>query len=171
MKAVRGPVASPDRVRFRLTWYQPLLPFLPVTAMAAVAGIVETGFFHTPAVVAFGYPTGMWLAMPLAALMSVSFGVTLTPSEAVVHNLRRRTIRWADVQGIWVESSMGARRIVIREANGRLTRLRAPVTGFLSWDSGFEEKFHTIGEWWLRHRGPEWTPAPLPGPNWVSLPR
>jgi hypothetical protein len=84
----------------------------------------------------------------------------------VVHDLRRRTIRWADVQGIWVESSMGVRRVVICEAGGRLTRLRAPITGFMSQDAAFEEKFQAIGEWWLRHRGPDWAPLPQPWRSW-----
>ncbi|MCX4915318.1 hypothetical protein [Streptomyces sp. NBC_00687] len=42
-------------------------------------------------------------------------------------------------------------------------RLRAPITGFLCWDRGFEDKFRTIGRWWQEHRGPDWAPVLLPG--------
>ncbi|MFF7214394.1 hypothetical protein ACFZAU_28295 [Streptomyces sp. NPDC008238] len=153
-----------EHVRFRLTWYQRMMPLLP----AAIAVTLMTLPLLSPASSRPGlaFPVGVWLALPVVLLSSARFGVTLTPSEAVVHNLRRRTIRWADVQGIWVESSMGVRRVVICEADGRLTRLRAPVTGFLSQDAAFEEKFAAIGEWWLRHRGPEWAPRPQPWRSW-----
>lgn len=100
--------------------------------------------------------------LPLLLITSRSFGVTLTPAAAVVHNFRRRPIQWSDVQAIQIESLLGSRTVVIYEAGGRSTRLRAPSTGFLSWDRGFEEKFHTIGRWWLDHRGPDWTPVPPP---------
>jgi hypothetical protein len=98
------------------------------------------------------------------------FGVTLTPSSARVHNLRRRDIPWSAVQAITIEKYLTARTIVLYDATGRRTRLRAPVTGFLAWDQQFEEKFHTIGQWWLAHRGPGWAPvwAP-PSPQWRTV--
>jgi hypothetical protein len=106
---------------------------------------------------------GMWAVMPFMLLISGRyFGVTLTQSTAIVHSVRHRTIQWADVQAIRIEPFHGTRTIVIYEAGGRRTRLRAPLTGFLSWDRGFEEKFHTIGAWWLEHRGPDWAPVPPP---------
>ncbi|MDQ0762213.1 hypothetical protein [Streptomyces canus] len=106
---------------------------------------------------------GMWAVMPFVLLIAGRyFGVTLTQSTAVVHNLRRRTIQWADIQAILIEPFQGTRTVVIYEADGRRTRLRAPITGFLSWDSGFDEKFQTIGTWWLEHRGPGWAPVPPP---------
>ncbi|MHB9860539.1 hypothetical protein [Streptomyces sp. YIM S03343] len=93
-------------------------------------------------------------------------GITLTPSAAIVRRVRKRTIPWSNVQAIQVESYAGSRTVVIYEAGGRRTRLRAPITGFLSWDRGFEEKFHTIGRWWLAHRGPDWVPVPPPWAAW-----
>ncbi len=96
----------------------------------------------------------------LGAFAGPAFGITLSPHMAQVRNLRRRTIYWSDVQVIRIEKKrFGNRRIVIYEANGRQTRLRAPVTGFLLWDRHFEEKFHVIGQWWLDFRGPEWQPG------------
>ncbi|WP_326608285.1 hypothetical protein OG930_44200 [Streptomyces sp. NBC_01799] len=110
---------------------------------------------------------GMWVAALFVLLvLGQYFGVTLTESTAIVHNLRRRTIQWSNVQAIRVERVQGAQTIVIYEAGGRRTRLRAPITGFLSWDRGFEEKFRTIGRWWLDHRGPDWAPVLLPGAQW-----
>ncbi|WP_234477669.1 hypothetical protein [Streptomyces sp. MBT65] len=106
----------------------------------------------------------------LGILLPAYFGVTLTESAAVVRNLRRRTIPWADIQSIQIESIVGTRTVVLHEANGRRTRLRAPSTGFLAWDRRFEEKFHVIGQWWLTHRGPDWTPIPPPGTWWNTPP-
>jgi hypothetical protein len=78
---------------------------------------------------------------------------TLTPYEVIAwHGLRRRRIPWDDVAYIEIQKRFGSRVIAIYQANGRRTRLRAPITGFLSWDKQFEEKFHTIGRWWLEHR-------------------
>jgi hypothetical protein len=112
-----------------------------------------------------------WLGLLVVGLLLPSyFGVTLTESAAVVRNLRRRTIPWADIQSIQIESIMGTRTVVLYEANGRSTRLRAPSTGFLAWDRRFEEKFHVIGQWWLTHRGPDWTPAPPPRAWWNTPP-
>ncbi|MER5796450.1 hypothetical protein [Streptomyces sp. NPDC001980] len=108
--------------------------------------------------------------LPLVLITSRRFGVTLTPSAAIVHGLRRRTILWSNVQAIRVESVLGSRTVAIYEAGGRHTRLRAPTTGFLSWDRSFEEKFHTIGRWWLAHRGPDWVPVPPPGVWWGGPP-
>src|SRR5262245_37818897 len=109
----RGVGSSMEHVRFRLTWYQRMMPLLP----AAIAVTLMARPLRSPASSGPGltFPVGVWLALPVVLLSSARFGVTLTPSEAVVHNLRRRTIRWADVQGIWVESSMGVRRVVICE--------------------------------------------------------
>ncbi|MDX2648841.1 hypothetical protein PV341_35810 [Streptomyces sp. PA03-1a] len=154
-----------ERVRFRLTWYQRVMPLVPAAVLVTALAIAEPLLFPDSSGAGFAFPAGVWLALPAGLLGSARFGVTLTPSAAVVHNLRRRTVRWADVQGIWVESNMGVRRVVIREADGRLTRLRAPVTGFMSQDAAFEEKFRTIGEWWLHHRGPEWVPLSRPWPG------
>ncbi|MFE9446504.1 hypothetical protein ACFYO2_48300 [Streptomyces sp. NPDC006602] len=114
---------------------------------------------------------GTWTAMLLVLLiLGQHFGVTLTESTAVVHSLRRRTIHWSNVQAIRVERLHGNQIVVIYEAGGRRTRLRAPITGFLCWDREFEEKFRTIGRWWLDHRGPDWTPALLPGAQWGAPP-
>ncbi|MFD4556001.1 hypothetical protein ACFWP5_17060 [Streptomyces sp. NPDC058469] len=111
-----------------------------------------------------------WIVLlALATLLPAYFGITLTPSAAVVRNVRRRTIPWSDIQAIQIESTLGTKSIVLHEANGRRTRLRAPTTGFPVWDRHFEEKFHTIGTWWLTHRGPDWTPTPPP-PTWWNTP-
>ena len=103
-----------------------------------------------------------WIVLLVLGTLPPSLGVTLTPSGAVVHNLRRRTIPWADIQAIGIESVLGTRSIVLHETNGRRTELSAPRSGFLAWDRHFEEKFHVIGEWWMNHRGPDWTPTPPP---------
>ncbi|MGW3675664.1 hypothetical protein [Streptomyces sp. NPDC005166] len=114
---------------------------------------------------------GTWAALPLVLLLLGQYvGVTLTESTAIVHSLRRRTIQWSNVQAIRVERFQRTQIVVIYEAGGRRTRLQAPITGFLCWDHEFEEKFRTIDRWWLDHRGPDWTPVPLPGAQWSGPP-
>lgn len=152
---------APEGVRYRLTLVQRGLPALPL----AVLGVVLQILFRLdgPPPPGLVFTTSLWIAMPLfGLLLSPRFGITLTPSAAVVHNLRRRTIPWPNVQAIQIEPYQGTRRVVVYEAGGRRTPLRAPVTGFLAWDGGFEEKYHTVVRWWLDHRGPDWAPVPPP---------
>lgn len=157
-------------VRYRLTVLQRLLPVLPGFVFVVPSQVLlwlDGGSLAStvvPVLLIWG------VLLPLVQITSRRSGVTLTPTAAVVHNLRRRTIPWADVQAIRIESVLGSRTVVIYEAGGRHTRLRAPMSGFLSWDRGFEEKFHTIGRWWLQHRGPDWVPVPPPGVWWGGPP-
>ena len=109
----------------------------------------DIDFFNTVAL------TALAVLVLLSVLQSWWFGVTLTPTEARVHNLRRRVIRWDDVRAVTVESLLGLRTVVLYE-EGRRTRLRAPSNGFMQWDRRFDEKYHVIGQWWLAHRsGPD----------------
>jgi hypothetical protein len=71
-------------------------------------------------------------------------GVTLTSEAAVVHNLRRRTIPWANVSEVAVERFAGGRRVVLYETGGRRTPLRMPSSGFLARDRRFDDKVETI---------------------------
>jgi hypothetical protein len=150
----------PERIRYRSTPLQSVLPALPL--LVIVCGTKVWEWMSWKAVGAeMAESFGLWGAMLLVLLITGQhFGVTLTESTAIVHNLRRRTIQWSNVQAICVEGFHGAQTVVIYEAGGRRTRLRVPITGFLCWDRGFEEKFHTIGKWWKDHRGPDWTPVP-----------
>ncbi|MFG2954335.1 hypothetical protein ACGF5O_11460 [Streptomyces sp. NPDC048291] len=159
-----------QNIRYRLTIRQRLLPMLPGLGVVMLSqGLFwfEGGSFD-PVIVPGLFVWGVLL--PLVQIATRGFGVTLTPSAAVVHNFRRRTIPWANVQAIQIESLLGSRTVVIYEAGGRQTRLRAPTTGFLTWDRDFEGKFHTIGRWWLDHRGPDWVPVPPPGVWWGGPP-
>ena len=153
----------PERVRYRLTRLQRLLPVLPniVVVMAFQVLIWLDGGPFGPLLVSGLF---LWGVLPVLIAL-LPFWVTLTPSAAIAQNLRRRTIPWSNVQAIQIESFFGSRTVVIYEAGGSCTRLRAPITGFLSRDRSFEEKFHTIGRWWLDHRGPDWAPVP---PPWVQ---
>lgn len=155
----------PAHIRYRLTPLQRLLSMVPGIIIVASQVLFRVD----------GGPSGLylvsellvWCVVPIASRL---FGVTLTPSAAIVHNIRRRTIPWSSVQAIQIESLFGSRTVVIYEAGGRRTRLRAPITAFLNWDRSFEEKFHTIGRWWLDHRGPDWVPVPPPGARWGGPP-
>ncbi|MFC4607597.1 hypothetical protein ACFO9E_07195 [Streptomyces maoxianensis] len=156
---------SREHIRYRLTLLQRVLPVLPGAVIFTAVQILlwaEGG----PSDPVFFAGLLLWVAAPFVGLVCSSrLGITLTTSAAVVHRFRRRVIPWSDVQAIRIESFMGSRTIVLNEANGRRTELLAPITGFLSRDRRFEEKFHTIGHWWLVHRGPDWNPVP---PAWAE---
>ncbi|MFF7473687.1 hypothetical protein [Streptomyces sp. NPDC008092] len=160
----------PERIRYRLTSLQRLLPVLPGFVVVVPSQTLlwldgeSSDSVIVPGLLIWG------VLLPLVLITSRRFGVTLTPSAAIAHNFRRRTIPWSNVQAIQIESLLGSRTVVIYEAGGRRTRLRAPMSGFLSWDHSFEEKFHTIGRWWLDHRGPDWVPVPPPGVWWGGPP-
>ncbi len=157
-----------DKVRYCATVWQRITPVLPLTVLSVALIITSLNGTWPPDTASA--LVMLWIGvLILGGLLPSYFGITLTPSAAVVRNMRRRTIPWADIQGIQIESVMGTRMIVLYEANGRRTRLRAPSTGFLAWDRRFEEKFHVMGQWWLTHRGPDWTPAPPP-PAWWNTP-
>jgi hypothetical protein len=154
-------------VKFRLTVLQRLMPlsspligyFLAWAALWIAGGTSNVGLN-------LDFPAGALVGGLLVTFASPNFSITLSPRMAQVRNVRRRTIYWSDVQLIRIERRFGNRTIVIYEADGRQTRLRAPVTGFLLWDRRFEEKFHVIGQWWLDFRGPEWQPGYEPWPPW-----
>ncbi|MFF7986606.1 hypothetical protein ACFZDK_47285 [Streptomyces sp. NPDC007901] len=157
-------MSSAECVRYRLTRLQRLLSALPSVIVTAFQVLLWLSGGSSGPVL---FTLAMWaVLLPVALIVPRPFGVTLTPSAAVVRNLRRRTIPWSNVQAVRVESLLGSRTVVIYEAGGRATRLRAPITGFLNWDRGFGEKFHTIGRWWLDHRGPDWVPVPPPAMWW-----
>ena len=93
--------------------------------------------------------------------------VRLMPGEMLVRGWSHRSIKWSAIQDIAVERYFGSKTIVVREEDGRTTRLPAPIGG-LYWDPRFNEKFQTISQWWIKHRGPDWAPVPVPLLPWAS---
>ncbi|MET7552181.1 MULTISPECIES: hypothetical protein [unclassified Streptomyces] len=160
----------PERIRYRCTRLQRVLPVLPLLVVVGGTTVIDWVTLKR-AGSEIAESLGSWAAMVLVLLiLGQYFGVTLTESTVIVHRLRRRTILWSNVQAIRVEHFQGTQVVVIYETGGRRTRLRAPITGFLCWDREFEEKFRTIGRWWLDHRGPDWTPVLLPEVQWGGPP-
>lgn len=148
-------------VKFRLTVLQRLLTAcsLPVGYLLGWATLWIAG---EPASLGFElhFLAGGLVGGLVVMFTPPNFSITLSPHMAQVRNARRRTICWSDVQVIRIEKrSFGRRTIVIYEATGRKTELRAPVTGPFLWDRRFDEKFHVIGQWWLDFRGAEWQPG------------
>jgi hypothetical protein len=149
-----------EEVRYRLVPWQLAMPF-SVIFLGACAQAVRWLIQSQPSAAeshqadtahAVLYAVGAVLVL-LILLETRRFGVTLTPTEIRVHNLRSRVIRWSDVRAVTTESLLGTRFVILHEADRR-TRLRAPSTGFLSWDRGFDLKYQIIEQWWLTHRGP-----------------
>ena len=155
-----------EEIRFRLTLWQQSVPYSPILLGGVVELILHLMLPPTPAAYALTpaehHQVVLFnaIAIPIAVVLMIVvvvqsrwFGVTLTPTAARVHNLRRRTVLWSDVRAVTTQTVLFSRVVVLHEEN-RTTRLRAPLTGFLMWDRRFEEKYHTIGQWWLDHRSP-----------------
>jgi hypothetical protein len=70
-----------------------------------------------------------------------------------VHNLQVRTIRWVDIASVSTDRMLGSTYVIVWEASGRSTRLRAPTTGLLAWDRDFQAKYQTITAWHQALRG------------------
>ncbi|MFI1096304.1 hypothetical protein [Streptomyces sp. NPDC020917] len=151
------PSEGETRLRYRASRLQRLVgaapPLCVLTAMSA--NLIQ--WHGSPG--AAGPPLWVWVQfialLVLFVLVSWAqgwwFGITLTPRDAVVHGLRRRTIPWTRVADVRAEPFAGGRRVVLYETDGRRTPLRMPSTAMLSWDRAFEAKAATIRAWWLRH--------------------
>jgi hypothetical protein len=148
------------RIRYRATWQQAL----PLTVSLGAVVLMQLSDLSPWADQGQGVPVlpfgsrALALALPCFILLELwalnrYVGLTLTPEAAVVHNLRRRTIRWTDVSDVAVEPFAGGRRVVFYETNGQRTPLRMPTTGFLSRDRGFDDKVATIRGWWRANGG------------------
>jgi hypothetical protein len=161
---VGGATLRREEIRFRLPLGQRLVPYSPIFLGAVGQLILHLTQRRTPAAYALTpaehHQVVLFnaIAIPVAVVLTILivaetrwFGVTVTPTAARVHNMRRRTIPWSDVRAVTTQTILGSRVVVLHEEN-RSTRLRAPITGFPMWDRHFDEKCHTIGQWWLDHR-------------------
>ncbi|WP_159064505.1 hypothetical protein [Streptomyces olivochromogenes] len=148
------------RVRYRASWQQSL----PLGLILGAAMLMQLSnpllwAHQRPGLPGLPFDSRV-LAMVLLFFVSLELwvlsryvGVTLTSEAVVVHNLRRRTIPWANVAEVAVEPFTGGRRVVLYETDGRRTPLRMPSSGFLSRDRRFDDKVATIRSWWLANGG------------------
>jgi hypothetical protein len=106
------------------------------------------------------------VALVAAALWMSTFGVALTPEFVRVVGVRRRVISWPRVQAVVEVVRYGEHQVKLILADGSDARLRAPSTALGGRRAAqFDQDFHTIGQWWLDHRGPDWAPASVNAPS------
>jgi hypothetical protein len=136
----QGTIKVRASLRYRLFVLSPLLVLLPASLLTGsffIHQLTWTWFFYSVA----------------ASVIGSWFGINLTSSEAVVHNIRRRRIPWSAVQSITREPFMGGHRVVLWMVDRQPVPLRAPVVDFTGVGArAFETRFHVIGQWWLAHR-------------------
>jgi hypothetical protein len=141
-----------EKVRIRLSLYTRFIPTLGLIPLS-------TTLFQSPG----GHPylVGLWGCVVISELLLIArFGIDLTPTDAVVYNLRRRRIAWRQIQAVTQERYAGCRRVVLWTDTADRIELRAPSLDIIPLGRGrFERDFHTIGRWWLQHRGPDWQPV------------
>jgi hypothetical protein len=154
VNGVAGASVDTQSVRYRLSWRQ--LGWLCGLLALMYGGFIV--FLHLQ------FPDDPWsqtssfflpqIVLPVALVcFNRAMSLTLTPDALVTRNLSRRVIPWSAIGWITTESQLGTKCVVVFEQSGRRTRLRVPATGFLFWDRDFDAKFHTIGDWYLAHRG------------------
>lgn len=109
-------------------------------------------------------PASLLAIYAALALFNVGFrwwaGLIRTPTHAIVRGLRVQRIRWADIQGVGVQSSFGTEFIALWTADGRAVKPRAPLCSLNIGRGAFIRDYHSIGQWWLAHRGDDWAPTP-----------
>lgn len=135
------------RIRIPLSQHLKLLAFAAV--LFGLVGLFEFGdshFLSTFGGAALGAALGI-------GLRTIGTGVDLTPTHAVVRNIRRRSILWSDIAAVAPERTFGTRRVILWTTSGKRLALRAPVTDFLlGGRARYERDLRTIGQWWLDHR-------------------
>lgn len=157
MSALATLAPGTGSVRIRSTFSQWLWLLGAVTVAIALtqAGLALV-FRGTPAAEQ-GFLSVATFAVVWAVTSAILFrwqGVTLGPDALHVHNLPPRTIRWVDIASVSTDRSLGTTYVIVSEASGRSTRLRAPMTGAFAWDRDFEAEYQTITAWHQALRGP-----------------
>src|SRR5664280_308971 len=97
------------------------------------------------------------------------FGVDLTHDFAVVRGLRKRKVRWAEVQAVVSDDGKYGTSVVrLILDSGESVRLPFPSSYWRKGNAQCERDFHRIDQWWIAHRGGSWRPvlpkAPEPSP-------
>ena len=151
MSALATVAPGTGSVRIRSTFTQWL--WLLVAVVGAIA-LTQAGlalvFDDAPAQTRQLFVSVATFAVVWAAITALVFrwqGVTLAPDGLHVHSPRPRTIRWPDIAWLSTQRLLGATYVIVWEASGRWTRLRAPTTGLLAWDRDFEAKCRAISTW------------------------
>lgn len=156
MSALATLAPGTGSVRIRSTFGQWLWLLGAVTvANALTQGGLALVFRGTPAAEQ-GFLSVATFAVTWSVLSALLFrwqGVTLAPDALHVHNLQARTIRWVDIASVSTDRMLGTTYVIVWEASGRSTRLRAPTTGLLAWDRDFQAKYQTITAWHQALRG------------------
>ena len=150
-------IAAGDQVRIRAPLWVAMVARAPVIVLVGASAYLTTDSTRRmhPSVALLWIPYALLVAA-IATLIG-RLGVTLTPSDAVIHGLWRTRVRWAEIAAVTQERSFGSRYVRIWTHYGYSRRLRAPYVPFFGVGRRqFEESFHLIGRWWLDHRGPGW---------------
>jgi hypothetical protein len=156
MRAI-AEMSKPDAMSIRFR--PPLWPQLFILLPGLASGLHIMLVLHIE--VGFLIP---WIALlVLTCALGRWFGITLTTTDAVLYSLRPRRIPWTSIQAVTQEHVIGTRQVALWTDTGQRIALRAPI---VAWpgvgNKQFDKHFHTIGRWWLEHRGADWSPAPPP---------
>lgn len=114
-----------------------------VAAAVAVAAVLRDGALLLVSALGLALVLAMWRR----------YGTRVTAGGLVYLGLTGdRTIPWAQVQTVDEHAQLGGRGLLVREATGRRTLLRAPRDSRLSPDPDYEAKRDTIVRAWRAGR-------------------
>ncbi|UGQ14195.1 hypothetical protein LO772_11720 [Yinghuangia sp. ASG 101] len=136
------------------------LPYLAAGCGLTALGIVSIVFDSTPTSLFPG------VAMLVMFFVSARWGAVLTPYGLTAKGLTTRHFAWPEIAMVEVSRFLGTQTVRLTLANGKRTRLRAPVSGWGAQDAHFPMKAYTIWQWWAAGSGRVAQPdGPVP-PLW-----
>ena len=127
--------------------------------LAGLLLLIDGGEIHTPIV-----------ALALFGALNWWQGIALTHTEAVVYNLTRKRVPWADIQAVALEGRFRfSKRVVLWSHEHGRVNVPNVVASVGSRRGRVEDLYHQIGQWWLEHRGADWKLVPWTNP-WSGPP-
>lgn len=148
-------------IRMGLSFRQ-RLPYLAGGGALTVLGVVS--------IVYDGVPTSLvpGVVMLVTFFASAGWGAVLTPHGLTAKGFTTRHFAWAEIAHVEVAPFLGTQTVRLTLANGKRTRLRAPIDSWGARDPEFPAKATAIWQWWAAATGrtaPPGGPAPQPWPQ------
>ncbi|HEY8717767.1 hypothetical protein [Pengzhenrongella sp.] len=135
-----------------------LLPLLGASAISLTnAALLQANRPGWPFAWVPWFLLGVGCLLLLEVLWLRTLGIDLTPELAVIRGFRRRDVPWRDVQAVFGRERRDVQLIL---ESGEAVTLPAPRNPMgRHGEATYDRDYHRIGQWWLAHRGADWTPA------------
>lgn len=140
-------------------------PYLIGGGLMTVGGVANIVFDGVPTSLVPG------VAMIVVFFASARWGAVLTSHGLTAKGFTTRHFAWPEIMEVEVSKFLGTQTVRLTLANGKRTRLRAPISGWGGHDPEFPAKSYTIWQWWIAATGRmPGGPAPQPWPPQQPIP-